>query len=156
MSLDLSAAFDTIDHSILLSRLSTTFGVTGPVLDWFRSYLSGRQQFVRLGPSSSCTISCSSGIPQGSVLGPLLFNIYTSPVASIVHSFGIQQHQYADDTQLYIRVSTTTASASLVKLESCLTSINAWYCQNGLALNPSKNQMLFYWEPENVTSLSHS
>ena len=154
VSLDLSAAFDTIDHSILLSRLSTTFGVTGPVLDWFRSYLSGRQQFVRLGPSSSCTISCSSGVPQGSVLGPLLFNIYTSPVASIVHSFGIQQHQYADDTQLYVRVSTITASASLLKLESCLTSLNAWYCQNGLALNPSKSNALLLGTRKRNQSLS--
>ena len=81
--LDLSAAFDTVDHGILLSRLSNRFGITGTVLEWFRSYLSDRTQFVQDNVACSAPHVLEFGVPQGSVLGPLLYLMYTSPLGEI-------------------------------------------------------------------------
>ena len=99
--LDLPAAFDTVDHNILLHRLEHTFQFGGVVLEWFRSYLVGRQQHVRTSSSSStpaaAVIMC--GVPQGSVLGPILFLLYTD-LLSLIESHGFNQHLFADDTLL--------------------------------------------------------
>ena len=100
VSLNLSAAFDTIEHSVLLNRLQNSFGITGLALAWFQSYLSDRRQFVRIGSSKSPETPCCTGVSQGSVLVPMLFSFYISPIAHIVSSFGLLQQQYADDTQL--------------------------------------------------------
>ena len=84
VSLDLSAAFDTIDHSILLKRLQMMFGVTGTALKWLQSYLLNRQQSVRSGHAMSSPTSCATtGVSRGSVLGPILFSCYTSPISNI-------------------------------------------------------------------------
>ena len=115
VSLDLSAAFDTIDHTILLHRLSSTFGVNGHALAWIKSYLSERYQFVRCGETTSSNRSCVSGVPQGSVLGPFLFTIYVSPIAHIADSFGISQRQYADDMQFFIEVSVKTIATAVIE-----------------------------------------
>jgi len=73
--LDLSAAFDTIDHDILLQRLDQPIGISGTALSWFESYLSDRSQFVFVNDDASMTTNVSHGVPQGSVLGPILFNL---------------------------------------------------------------------------------
>ena len=103
--LDLSAAFDTINHDTLLSRLETRFAVTGVTLNWLRSYLTDRTQAVVIGDplsegSRSAFVSLNSGIPQGSVLGPILFTIYTAPIGDICRKNQIKFHLYADDTQI--------------------------------------------------------
>ena len=87
--LSLSAAFDTIDHTILLKRLSNWFGVSGKALDWFKSYLTGRSQRIKLGNCLSSRSDLSFGVPQGSVLGPLLFTLYTTPLSSLVSGHAI-------------------------------------------------------------------
>jgi len=99
VSLDLSAASDTIDHLIVLTKLEHSFGITNMVLRWIKSYLSNRTQCVAMGTTQSHFIPLSTGIPPGSVLGPLLFSIYISPVGQLITSLGIQHQQYADDTQ---------------------------------------------------------
>ena len=100
--LDLSAAFDTVDHIILLSRLGNWFGMSGKALDWFKSYLTGRSQSIKLGNCLSSRSDLSFEVPQGSVLGPLLFALYTTPLSSLVSGHAIPHHLYADDSQLYV------------------------------------------------------
>ena len=84
--LDLSAAFDTVNHSLLLSRLKNSFGITGTVLQWFHSYLSGRSQFVEINDTKSSVRDLTVGVPQGSVLGPILYLLYTAPLAETVRT----------------------------------------------------------------------
>ena len=97
--LDLSAAFDSIDHDLLLSRLTEWFGIDGVVLQWARSYLTGRSRLVKVnGVLSTPQLLLLGGVPQGSVLGPLLFTMYTTPLSSIITAFSLKHHLYADDT----------------------------------------------------------
>jgi len=99
--LDLSAAFDTADHCILIQRLRRTHGFSGCVLDWIQSYLAGRTQFVRFNGHTSEVSSVTCGVPQGSVLGLVLFVIYTVDVIKLVEEAGFSVHAYADDLQVY-------------------------------------------------------
>ena len=103
--LDLYAAFDTVDHSLLIDRLQSKFGVKDTPLDWLRSYLSGREQFVKIGQHQSDAVPLDVGVPKRSVLGPLLFAVYCSPVADVISEHGVSYHQYADDTQLRLSLS---------------------------------------------------
>ena len=102
LMLDLSAAFDTVSREILLDRLSQRSGITRSVQEWFASYLSSRTQFVQIECSRSSLRELNCGVPQGSVLGPLLYELYTSPVADIIKRHNLTYHLYADDTQLYV------------------------------------------------------
>jgi len=155
ISLDLSSAFDTIDHSILLNRLKTTFGLSGTSINWLSSYLSGRSQLVKLDKSSSsASLPCKFGVPQGSVLGPLLFTIYVSPIASLLSSLGVNQHQYADDTQLYISISKHSVTSNLLTLESALSTLSSWFSYNWLALNPSKSEAILLGTQQRNRTLS--
>jgi hypothetical protein len=128
ISLDISAAFDTISHTILLMRLEKEFGVEGKALSWLQSYLTERCQFVKLGRHCSKTVSCSSGVPQGSVLGPLLFAVYVSPVGDLIKSHEVSHHQYADDMQLFLSMKAISISDDLAKLESCSQAVKRVVC----------------------------
>ena len=96
--LDVSATFDTVDHSILLDRLSISYGISGSAFDWMQSFIVGRTQTVYYGGSVSRRAQLRSGIVQGSVLGPILYVLYTADVQKLVESFGFGVHLYADDT----------------------------------------------------------
>jgi len=87
-ALDLSAAFDTVDHSILCKRLRLTFGLDGQVLEWFRSYLHGRSQYVRRGMLKSLAVLLVCEVPQGSVLGLILFILYTAELIGLIEQHG--------------------------------------------------------------------
>ena len=99
--LDLSAAFDTIDHHKLLNLLKHSFGIRGNALSWFQSYLQDRTQTVQIGSSTSEPVTLKYGVPQGSVLGPVLFTMYTSPLGNIIRDHGLNFHLYVDDTYMY-------------------------------------------------------
>ena len=114
LSLDISAAFDTLDHHRLLSRTHELFGFSDMFLKWMKSYLSDRQHCVAIGGCRSSFVTSITGVPQDSVLVPFLFSIFTTPVGHFIDSFGVTYHQYADDTQLY----TTIKLASFDKLAS--------------------------------------
>ena len=98
--LDLSAAFDTIDHNKFLHILEHAFGVKGDTLKWFQSYLSDRTQSVVINKESSDAFTLLFGVPQGTVLGPILFSVYASPLGNIIRKHGLSYHLYADDTQI--------------------------------------------------------
>ena len=139
--LDLSAAFDTIDHNILLNRLSNYVGIRGTALSWLKSYLSDRRHCVSFKNILSIFSLVEFGVPQGSVLGPLLFGVYLLPLGEIFRSFGINFHCYADDTQIYIPIRPDDRS-QLGNLETCLTAVTAWMSQNFLRLNANKTELL--------------
>ena len=105
--------FDTVDHSILLTRLQNWFGLDGLSLNWFTSYLSSRSQAVSINDSISAFSTLSCGVPQGSVLGPLLFTLYTTPLGSVISKNSLKYHLYADDTQLYISFTPTNSALCL-------------------------------------------
>jgi hypothetical protein len=138
LSLDISAAFDAMDHKLLIARAKDAFGVTGNALNWLTSYLEGRHFFIALGSSKSDTLPSTTGVPQGSVLGPFLFSMFISPVSFLIQSFGIQHHQYADDTQLY--TSLASGNTGCDNITQCAEAVNRWFLENGLLLNPSKTE----------------
>ena len=121
--LDLSAAFDTLDHSILLHRLFQRFGVSGTTLQWFTSYLSGRSQQVVIDNQISSPAVLKVGVPQGSVLGPILFNAYTTPLADIFDRQNLQSHCYADDSQLYIVCKLDHINESMNVMNICISQV---------------------------------
>ncbi len=139
--LDLSAAFDTIDHDILVDRLQNYTGIQGQALRWFRSYLSDRYHFVYLNGESSQLSPVKYGVPQGSVLGPLLFSIYMLPLGNIIRKYGISFHCYADDTQLYISTRPDETS-KLSKLTECVKNVKDWMTNHFLLLNSDKTEIL--------------
>src|SRR5258708_6538426 len=150
--LDLSAAFDTVDHTILLNRLRN-IGITGFVYDWFSSYLSGRTQTVFLDGVSSNSVNLTCGVPQGSVLGPILFNIYTQPLGKIARKHGVNYHFYADDTQLYTSFSVKESNTSANCINNCITDIRSWMQSNLLMLNDSKREIVLLGTKQQLSKL---
>ena len=140
--LDLSAAFDTIDHATLTDRLSDWYGISGQAQIWFSSYFQNRLQSVKIKETFSDKVTLSYGAPQGSVPGPVLFTLYTTPRSAIISSFDINNHLYADDTQIYMSLSFLNAKESLEKLQHCLMGVSAWMTGSKLKRNPSKTEFL--------------
>ena len=148
-SLDLSAAFDTIDHNILLHRLQHDFGLSGTVLDWFSSYLSGRIQSVYVHSHTSVPVSVSCGVPRGSVLGPILFELYTTPLSAVIERHSILHHSYADDSQLQ-----NSATPDRLPMWLCIDDIKDWMTDNKLKLNDDKTEVMIISSSRMSTALS--
>ena len=141
--LDMSAAFDTVDHDILFHRMESSFGVGGTVLSWIRSFLQGRTQQVCSGGKASNVVTVTSGVPQGSVLGPLFFILYTADIPLIAKEFNLSVHCYADGCQLYFHKRAELASSVVANFTACIAEIERWMASNRLKLNPDKTQ--FIW-----------
>ena len=140
--LDFSAAFDLIDHDILLNRLEKRFGLCGTPLSWITSYLSHRKQFITVGNNTSNEESINRVVPQGSVLGPLLFSLYTSEIEDLFTAHSMDAMIYADDTQFYIALKDTNRSESLQRLQHCIDDIRSWSTLNKLLLNDGKTEII--------------
>ena len=145
--LDLSAAFDTVDHEILLRRLHSKFGIKGKAHAWLRSYLTGRTQFVRINGTNSSIHYHKYGVPQGSVLGPFLYLLYTSPLGDIIRKHGIDFSLYADDTQLYTALSfenDVELSVAIDRIERCLVESFKWMAVNKLKFNTDETLLVVH------------
>ncbi|KAJ8333770.1 hypothetical protein SKAU_G00410890, partial [Synaphobranchus kaupii] len=139
--LDLSAAFDTVDHSILLSSLSAA-GIGGSALAWIESYLSERSSQVTWAGKVSAPRPLTTGLPQDSVLGPLLFSTYTKSLGPVITAHGLSYHCYADDTQLFLSFSPSDTQVS-ARISACLRDIQSWMDNHHLKLNPGKTELIY-------------
>ena len=146
LMLDLSAAFDTIDHDILLSRICNVYGITGNAFDWFRFYLTGKIQRAVIEDSVSVDQELDFGVPQGPVLGPRIYCMYTKPVSDIIQRHGLSHYSYADDTQLYMTMdhSNNDWRDGLARIELCVSEIREWMNQNMLKLNDDKTELIVF------------
>jgi hypothetical protein len=155
--LDLSAAFDTVDHSILLKRLEKRTGITGDALQWFKSYLSDRTQAVNINGVKSTSHILTYGVPQGSVMGPYMYVAYVLPLGDILRKHGMSFHIYADDTQMYVSFDLKKdgdLERNIKKLEECIAEIRVWMRQNFLKGNDEKTEVLFLGSATNISRLS--
>ena len=144
--LDLSAAFDTVNHKILLERLQHDIGISGVPLQWFKSYLSNRSQRVTVQGTLSRLFDLDCGVPQGSCLGPLLYVIYASKLFNIIERHLPDAHCYADDSQLYLSFRPADGLSSQIDaihaMESCIEDIRHWMVSDRLLLNDEKTEFL--------------
>ena len=157
--LDLSAAFDTLDIDIMVSRLENRFRITGNVLKWIKSYLTDRKQSVCIKGAMSEPKTLKCGVPQGSVLGPILFTAYTSPLGDIATSHGVNLHCYADDTQPYLSfkpVNPMAEDMAVERLSSFVQEIRAWMLSNKLKLNDDKTMFLLLGRPSKLEKVNLS
>ena len=126
-------------------RLQRSFGVTAEALDWIRSYISGRTQCVCVGPATSFNAHLCCGVPQGSVLGPKLYCIYTKPVGDIVNKHNLCYHCYANGTQIYLSIKPNENWASeRSAIEACVADVGGWMNRNMLKLNQEKSELILF------------
>ena len=151
--LDLSAAFDTVDHSILLDVLQTRFGVVDNTLTWIGSYLSDRTQQVCIGQEKSAIYPMPYGVPQGSVLGPQQFIAYTEDMVEIFGRLDVTHHGYADDTQGLARSSPSNVNQIVSSLEHMVSDVGSWCASRRLQLNAGKTELIWFGMPSSLSKL---
>ena len=142
--IDFSKAFDSLSHSVLLNKL-WSLGTSASALSWFESYLSDRQQTcTRVGPSVSIALTVTHGVPQGSILGPVLFN-------QVIEETEIDS--YVDDTELYLSISLKDIQVGLSHISEDLKRVAEWCCSNSLLINPKKTKFILFGVPQNLHRL---
>ena len=159
--LDLSAAFDTVNHSLLLRRLQTSFGISGAPLDWFTSYLMARRQRVSIPGALSDSCSVDWGVPQGSCLGPLSYIIYSSKLFHVIERHLPDSHCYADDSQLYLSfrpdvLSSQQDTTCKIAMQNCIKDVRLWMEHDKLLLNDEKTEFLIIGTRQQLTKVNIS
>ena len=138
--LDFSKAFDSINHQLLIEKLYNMFGFESCAVSLIKSYLNDRSQYVDFDNIRSEALKLSCGVPQGSILGPLLFSLFINDLPSALN--GVNFHMYADDVQLYASSKIADRSALVELMNSNIRSVTEWTIANGLLLNATKTQAI--------------
>ena len=149
----------SIDHATSTERLSDWYGISGQAQIRFSSYLQNRHRTVKIKDTLSDKVTLSYGVPQGSLLGPVFFTLYTTPLSAIISRFDINHHPNAHDTQICIYLSFSNAEESLEKLQHCLMGLMAWITESKLMLNPGKTEFLLLrpnFSEKNACIISHA
>ena len=149
--LDLSAAFDMLDHTILLQQLKMIYNVRGTVLDWLASYLSEHFQSVFVDGVESTSCPLVYGIPQGSVLGPVLFTLYLQSLSDVIYVHNCDYHKYADDTELSKGASPDQVDSVQSYIQTCIYDVLFWMNRKKLTLNTEKKERLCLLVPHLVS-----
>ena len=155
--LDLSAVFDTVNHSIVLERMTKSFDISGKALEWFSSYLSVRSQRVTLDGEVSKEFMTTCGVPQGSCLGPLSFTLYSSKLFMIIEKYLSCVHAYSDDALLYLsfkRGCTATEEESIAAMENCIKAIRAWMILDKMKINDIQTEFLIIGMKQQVNKVN--
>ena len=155
--LDMSAAFDTIDHNILIDILMNDFGVVDNALRWFRSYLANRREHVVIDRCISSEFVAATGVPQGSCLGPVLFLLYVSSLSEIISKHLPCYHAFADDTQLYLsfKPQNSLYQESAVKaMEDCIDDLRYWMIVHRLFIQSTKTEFIIIGSPQQLSKVS--
>ena len=144
--LDLTAAFDTVDHDLMMLKLERQFGLRGVVLDWSWSYLCGRTYRVESFTVARRRVGllftlCS--VPQGSVLGPRMFILYATDLEDVAAKHSVNIHGYADDTQVYLHGHRDDMTSTARRLENCIIDVGQWMSANRQKLNTEKTELLW-------------
>ena len=154
-SLDLSAAFDTVDHSTFVFQLKNLYGVSDISLHWFTSYLANRSYKVCVNESLSTSHSLISGVPQ---LGARFYTMYTYPMSKIVKDHNLYYHSYADDTQIYMNVrcenNATDINTAISRLKDCIADICLWMSNSFLKINEQKTELIIFHSSRSPVSVN--
>jgi hypothetical protein len=143
--LDQSAAFDTVNHDTLIHKLEKVFKIENKALELLRSYLSNRTFSLKLLKHTSSPKQLLNGVPQGSLLGPLFYTLYTTELESIVSKYGLHIHTYADDSQIYATFGNDDINHVESNLQNCLDEVKSWMAANSLMLNSNKTVVKAFW-----------
>ena len=147
--LDMSAAFDTVDLKKLMVILESKIGIKGTALQWFRSFLFDREQKVKIHGFTSNLLVTLYGVPQGSVLGPVLFNIYVASLSDVMKNTGIFSSSYADDTNMRIQLSLQFQYFNITqRIPELMGEVQKWMQDHFLKLNPQKTEVILLYPPQ--------
>ena len=144
-SMDLSAAFDTVDHDIFIGRMYA-YGIWETTLKWFQSYLDRRCYRVLINNTFTSAHTLSCGVPQGSVLGAIMYTIYVAPLANVINKYSINYHCYADNTQIYLQCAnnTTAVQEAITRIQDCITDVSNWMSRSALKINEDKTEFITF------------
>ncbi len=151
---DLSAAFDTVNHEILLNKMESCFGISETVLDWFRSYLDGRKQRVIVNNAMSEEMHLNCGAPQGSCLGAVLFVTYISPLYEVIGQHPPNFHGYAHQLYIWFKAGPVSERESTKAMEMCVPDVRIRVLANHLTTNDSKTEVVLIGTRQQLSKVS--